>query len=81
MEAPRRPPREAPLVVPPRDDAGAGTLEGGGAEILDFGVGLEDVVGLSTKDVSVVLDLISRPLSETFSRNPYMKVVSPSMFP
>jgi len=78
---PRSPPRAAPPLpagTPPRLalvilDAGAG--------VANLGVALEDVGGLSTKDVSVVLrDISHRPLDMP-TIEAHKKVVSPSISP
>jgi len=56
---PRRPPRAAPplpAAAPPRL---APAILDAGAGVANFGVALEDVGGLSTKDVSVVLQAVS----------------------
>jgi len=61
---PRSPPRAAPPLpagaAPPRP---APAIREAGAGVANFGVGFEDVGGFSTKDVSVVMNVVSPSIS------------------
>jgi hypothetical protein len=80
-------PRKPPLAAPPRAAAAAPPLleapakRDAGAGVVNLGVALEDVGGLSTKDVSVVLIEYAVNTSMCRRRNAYMNVVSPSKSP
>ena len=79
-----RVPRAPPRAVPPRAEGipprPAPPIRDAGAGVENFGGGLEDVGGLSTNDVSVVLRRLESLQNNTPERQ-YMKVVSPSISP